>query len=68
MLYFFVYKESLWFDLSHVQMLMNALKDWMIVMIMPHVLMLVMATPVPVTLGTQAMEQSVKVSPSYNWL
>ena len=46
---------------------MNAVKDWMIVMIMPHVLMLVMATPVPVTLGTQAMEQSVKVSPSYNW-
>ena len=43
-------------------MLMNVLKDWMIVTIMPHVLMLVMATPVPVTLGTQAMELSVKVS------
>ena len=47
-------------------MLMNALKDWMIVMIMPHAMIQVMATPVPVTLDTQAMEQSVKVSPSYN--
>ena len=41
---------------------MNVLKDLMIVMIMPHVLILVMAIPVPVILGTQAMEQSVKVS------
>ena len=46
---------------------MNVLKDWMIVMIMPHVLILVMAIPVHVTPGTQAMELSVKVSPSYNW-
>ena len=49
-------------------MLMNVLKDWMIVMIMPHVLILLMATPVPVTLGTQAVEQSVKVSLSYRLL
>ena len=44
-----------------MKMLMNVRLDWIIAMIMLTVPMLKMASPAPVKLGTQEMEQTVQV-------